>query len=140
VYIPTTANVATAPEAKRDKTWNEVWEELWEEDRTANKTEKRAYDETDFPEMALISQPSNAPSLTLTDGNYVFAYDDSAGAGQVVYLLDYGANLANPVGFPAVVLGITLTKSRRSLQILLFQAIIGYIRDQILYQRRVMHL
>lgn len=46
-------------------------------------------------EMAFISQPSTVPNLDGIPSEYV--YDDSAGAGIVVYSLDYGAFTFNPV-------------------------------------------
>ena len=87
--------------------------EYLEERSNHTMLEKRnaAYDPSSFLDLVMISQPPDTPQVSLTDGDYVFAYDDSAGAGQVVYSLDYGANLANPVSLTTMTFGPALTSA-----------------------------
>ena len=50
------------------------------------------------PEMVFISQPTTVPLIEDLADNYV--YDDSAGLGQVIYSLDFGAATSHPVSYP----------------------------------------
>ena len=47
-------------------------------------------------DVVFISQP---PGVSLASLDNTYTYDSSAGAGQVVYLLDFGVDIDNQVGF-----------------------------------------
>lgn len=46
-------------------------------------------------DMVFISQPAGR---SLADMDHTFSYDSTAGAGHVVYILDFGVDIDIPVG------------------------------------------